>query len=139
MSVFSLVLRSTELNTVLYPMLPHTCQTKESLLQCACHIPATSPRCSWPSLLIPIQLVHQDSHAKFSCRQLTPACIAAWCYPGLDARLGLHKLPVISSFQPVPLSSSPVLHSVRCSPACCRGVYMPVECAGPCSPQHSDH
>lgn len=118
----------------LYLMLPHQCQTKEeSLLQSACSIPATNPRGSWPSLVL------QDSHAKLSCRQLTPAYTAAWCYPGSDARLGLHKLPVLSPLQPVPLPSSPVLHGVRHSPAFCREVHMPVEPAGPCSPQHSDH
>lgn len=87
----------------------------------------------WP----PIQLVLQDSHAKFSWGQLIPACTAAWCYPDSDVWLGLHKLPVISFFQPVPLSSCPVIHSVRHSPTCCREADVPVECAGLCSPQHS--
>lgn len=125
---------------VLYPMLPHKCQTKKgSLLQSACYIHTTNPTYSWPSLLSPIQFVLQGPHAKFSCRQLIPACTAAWCYTSSAASFGFHKLPVTSSFQAISLYSSLVIHSVRHFPTCCREDSMPIEHAGPCSPQHSDH
>ena len=101
---------------------------EESFLQPAGYIPANNPACSWPSLLTLGQLflstrTPMSFLAKVFSRQLIPACTVAWCYPGPDAGLGiiafvgLHKLPVRSSFRPVPLSSSPVLQRIKHSPS----------------------